>query len=99
MLTIAKLAQHRATTFTYTVVPANDDTAPTITIVSPADGAQYEQGEIVNANYSCADEPGGSGLASCEGFDAPNDPSGTVPGGPERPVPNGSPIDTSSTGS
>jgi hypothetical protein len=51
-------------TSTVTVV---DETAPTISIDSPSDGAAYELGEDVAANYSCADEPGGSGLATCEG--------------------------------
>jgi len=53
----------------YTVV---DATAPTIAIGSPADGATYGLGEQVTASYSCADEAGGSGLATC---------SGTVPSG------------------
>jgi Bacterial Ig-like domain (group 3) len=54
---------------TYTVV---DRTAPTITLTTPASGAVYGLGEQVAADYSCADEAGGSGLASC---------SGTVAGG------------------
>jgi hypothetical protein len=42
-------------------------TAPTITIVSPADGAVYLLGQVVLADYACQDEAGGSGLASCDG--------------------------------
>jgi hypothetical protein len=53
----------------YTVA---DATGPSISLSSPADGAVYGLGEHVVANYSCADEAGGSGLASC---------SGTVPSG------------------
>jgi hypothetical protein len=49
---------------TYTVV---DRTAPTITLTTPASGAVYGLGEQVAADYSCADEAGGSGLASCSG--------------------------------
>ena len=49
---------------TVTVV---DETAPSISIDSPVDGAAYELGEDVAADYSCADEPGGSGLDTCEG--------------------------------
>ena len=44
-----------------------DRSAPTITLTSPAEGAVYTLGESVLADYSCADEPNGSGLASCQG--------------------------------
>lgn len=49
---------------TYTVV---DGTDPGVTIDSPQDGANYEIGESVSADYSCEDEVGGSGLDSCVG--------------------------------
>ena len=48
----------------YTVV---DGTDPSVTIDSPQDGATYEVGESVSADYSCEDEVGGSGLDSCVG--------------------------------
>jgi hypothetical protein len=51
-------------TVTYTVV---DRTAPEITLTSPSDGAVYSFGQHVPAAYSCADQPGGSGVATCEG--------------------------------
>lgn len=63
-----------------TYTPA-DTTAPTIAIDTPADGAVYEPNATVNASYSCTDDAGGSGVASCAG-----------------PVPDGSPIDTSTLG-
>ena len=44
-----------------------DRSAPTITVTSPAEGAVYTLGESVLADYSCVDEPNGSGLASCQG--------------------------------
>jgi virginiamycin B lyase len=44
-----------------------DTTKPTITIFTPEDGATYRRGDRVLADYECADEPGGSGLAECEG--------------------------------
>ena len=44
-----------------------DATAPQTTIDSPADGAALARGVNVNADYSCADEAGGSGLATCVG--------------------------------
>ncbi|MET0614520.1 MAG: PxKF domain-containing protein [Thermoleophilaceae bacterium] len=48
----------------YTVV---DVTAPTISLATPSQGAVYDLGQQVAASYSCADEEGGSGLASCTG--------------------------------
>jgi hypothetical protein len=51
-------------TRTYTVLA--DTTLPTVSIVSPADGATFTVGQVVNASYSCADT-GGSGLATCIG--------------------------------
>jgi hypothetical protein len=44
-----------------------DVTAPAITANSPQDGATYGRGDQVAASYSCADEQGGSGLATCAG--------------------------------
>ena len=44
-----------------------DKTPPTVTLAMPADGATYGEGQDVTAAYSCADEAGGSGLASCSG--------------------------------
>jgi YVTN family beta-propeller protein len=55
-------------------VPLRDGLAPTIDLRAPAEGAQYDFGAVVAADYSCADEAGGSGLASCEG----TVPSGAV---------------------
>jgi hypothetical protein len=46
--------------FTYTLVP------PTISIVSPAKGATYTQGQAVAAIYSCT-PPEGTTVALCEG--------------------------------
>jgi hypothetical protein len=45
---------------TYTLVP------PTIEIASPANGATYQQGEVVKASYSCT-PPEGTTVESCEG--------------------------------
>ncbi len=53
-----------AVTHTVTVV---DETKPTISVATPAEGAEYELGEQVFADYSCADEPNGSGLDACVG--------------------------------
>jgi DNA-binding beta-propeller fold protein YncE len=47
-------------------VKPRDETAPTIDLVTPADGAEYEQGAAVTVDYTCADE-GPSGLRSCTG--------------------------------
>jgi hypothetical protein len=53
-----------STTVTYSVA---DRGGPVITLSSPADGAVYGLGDRVLADYSCADQPGGSGVASCTG--------------------------------
>jgi hypothetical protein len=53
-------------THTVTVVGL-DVLAPTIRLLAPLDGAVYLLDEEVRADYACADEPGGSGLASCAG--------------------------------
>lgn len=45
----------------------DDTTPPVIQVVTPHDGATYRQGTTVLADYSCVDERGGSGLASCSG--------------------------------
>ena len=55
-------------THTVTVVDVTD---PQATVVSPQDGAEYDRGEHVTADYSCADEANGSGIDSCVG-DVPN---------------------------
>jgi DNA-binding beta-propeller fold protein YncE len=58
-------AGHETTvTHSYSVAP--DEQAPTVDLRTPPEGAQYELGADVHANYSCADE-GGSGLQSCTG--------------------------------
>ncbi len=45
---------------TYTLVP------PTIAITTPANGATYTQGEVINASYSCT-PPTGTTVETCEG--------------------------------
>jgi hypothetical protein len=54
-------------THTVTVVTARDSTPPVIELRSPHDGATYVIRAEVRADYACADEEGGSGLASCSG--------------------------------
>jgi pre-peptidase len=51
-------------TNTVTVV---DETSPTVSVTTPAEGATYELGAQVLADYACADEANGSGLDSCDG--------------------------------
>ena len=52
-------------THTVTVV-ASDLVAPTVSLLTPLDGAVYLLDQRVRADYACADE-GGSGLVSCAG--------------------------------
>src|SRR4051812_29205040 len=56
-----------------------DQTAPTITVNIP-DGAVYTQGRPVPLTFSCADDQGGSGIASCVGStpSGQNLPTGTA---------------------
>jgi virginiamycin B lyase len=44
-----------------------DHTAPAITFSSPLDGTLVKRGAPLAADYTCADEAGGSGLVSCVG--------------------------------
>jgi len=57
--------------------------APTVTIATPADGAQIARGASVLAHYTCVDEPGGSGIASCTGTVAADQPLDTSTLGPK----------------
>jgi hypothetical protein len=66
----AKLSAGTFDNYTVTVETPQqntDSTDPTITLNTPADNAAYTKNQAVNADYSCDDEAGGSGLASCVG--------------------------------
>ena len=63
---VARDGAGNETTATHTITVV-DEAAPQVTLDSPSDGAVYTQGEEVLADYSCADEPNGSGLATCSG--------------------------------
>jgi hypothetical protein len=58
-----------------------DTTAPTISISSPSANATYLRGATVAASYACADEAGGSGLASCHAPVASGAPIDTTTAG------------------
>jgi hypothetical protein len=49
------------------LLPPADSTAPVVNLTTPADGATYIKGQVFTADYTCQDEAGGSGLASCTG--------------------------------
>jgi hypothetical protein len=64
----ARDATGNETVVTHTItVVARDESAPAIDLRSPLDGAVYLLDEEAVADYGCADELGGSGLASCLG--------------------------------
>jgi len=63
---------------TFSLPAAGDTTPPAVTITAPAQGATYTKDQAVAADYSCVDEPGGSGLASCDGPVEPGDPVDTT---------------------
>ena len=46
---------------------STDGTPPVVTITTPPEGATYVLNQNVLANYSCVDNLGGSGVASCVG--------------------------------
>jgi hypothetical protein len=60
-------------TLTYTV-PA----APTVSITTPANGATYTPGQVVNSSFTCTDGAGGTGISRC--VDQNGDPSGAAIG-------------------
>ena len=62
---------HATSTVTYRVV---DRTPPQITIVAPADGAQYHVGDTITSSYFCQDDTDGSRV-SCKAT-----PIDTTPG-------------------
>jgi hypothetical protein len=70
-----------AVTHSYTVVDPADETGPTIDLRTPADDASFAVGETVVADYECADEDGGSGLATCVGDVADGDAIDTAAAG------------------
>ena len=61
-----------------------DVTAPVVSLLSPLDGAVYLLGENVAADYSCADDEGGSGIASCSGDVPDGDAVDTASVGPKE---------------
>ena len=63
-----------------------DTAPPTATITTPANGAFYPAGSVVNASYSCLDTL--SGVASCAGAVANGSPIDTATGGSKTFVVN-----------
>ena len=54
--------QTASTTSAYTVIGP-----PTVMITAPADGASYNRGQVIRAEYSCQDAAGAPGIESCTG--------------------------------
>src|SRR5206468_2097271 len=52
-------------TVNYTVV--SDQVRPTISIAAPTASGRYGQGALVAARFTCSDDAGGSGIATCTG--------------------------------
>ena len=59
--------QRRQRAVVKSTVTVVDGTEPRSASPPPAAGATYELGAQVPADYTCADEPNGSGLDSCVG--------------------------------
>jgi TolB protein len=69
-------AEGRASTASVTFeIP--DFLRPTVRVRAPVDGAEYEVGETVVADYECEDEPSGSGIEACGGDLQPGQPLDT----------------------
>ena len=62
---------------TYTVAGG-----PSTTITSPANGASYMKGQIVDAGYACQDGASGPGISTCAGPVASGQPIDTSSAGP-----------------
>jgi Esterase-like activity of phytase len=60
-----------------------DTTDPVVSIAVPADGKAYPRNRVVNADFACADTPGGTGVASCEGTVADGQAIETASLGPQ----------------
>ncbi|MGE4426196.1 MAG: FG-GAP repeat domain-containing protein [Solirubrobacteraceae bacterium] len=60
-----------------------DTTDPTVTLTTPVDGATYDRGSTVNADFACADGTRGSGIDTCVGTVADGDPIDTATLGPK----------------
>ncbi len=86
-----KLDTSTAGDHTYTVTATSQDgqtatasisytvaAAPTARISSPANGATYTRGQVVDAAYGCREGTAGPGLASCVGTVAPGRPIDTA---------------------
>ena len=75
---------------TKSVTIKRDTAPPTATITTPANGAFYPAGSVVNASYGCSDLPPGvaSGVASCAGTAGIGSPIDTATGGSKTFVVN-----------
>ncbi len=60
---IADSRNHRVQVFG----PSTDTTDPTVDLRTPPSGAVYARDQVVTADFSCADEVGGAGIAICDG--------------------------------
>jgi Tol biopolymer transport system component len=56
--------RQRTVTVIYTVL---DFTQPTLSLITPSDGASYEIGDALFVDFACSDGAGGSGIQYCNG--------------------------------
>jgi putative metal-binding protein len=71
---------------------ALDNAPPSISINSPGDGATFTQGDLIAADFSCADDQFGTGIKSCSGPVGPGQGIDTGTVGPHSFTVNASDI-------
>jgi streptogramin lyase len=71
---------------------ALDNAPPTINITTPANGATFQQGQVVGAAYACADDANGTGIAACAGPVPPGGGIDTSTPGPKSFTVNASDV-------
>jgi hypothetical protein len=62
-------------------ITITDASAPSISIITPANGATYTEGQVINADYSCTDPDGSANVTKCTGPVASGTPLDTSTAG------------------
>jgi hypothetical protein len=71
---------------------ALDNAPPSVSITTPANGATFQQGQVVGAAYACSDDANGTGIAACAGPVPPGGGIDTSTPGPKSFTVNASDV-------